>query len=439
LRSSDICPSFRIAFQVKGFGTDEDRRQRTMKDETMSVIGQSLFGFQAALQQGGSNLAEYLDKYYFRKWVGDALYAAMALRTTFVTAMHQFLADEGLFNLERVQLSPVTDPLAHDVEYVPSIHYKGQLYVMTHSMIYAKFLACHNRRIKGIFVDSPNLRLEIESPDRVQRGRYLIDFSQMDVEVRRNRGLDLETYLKEPQKVKKILSQDMEKGMDLFERLIIHATTRMLEKNEDDLKRLGVALEIPRQPFPRFACDAAKKKFGRGFEVKLGENIKETFFWITGLLRENYDLVYPYLRPEGKISLSEVNSGMIYNYDLCAKSIVRGTGKQTPALEILSGAVREWIYEAIVERLLDNGIIPVRPVIFEGNIKNIDELGGYGPFLLMAARKDAQGRPTFPDTCGGGVGVERTLYAVCRGPELDKIDDLTFFGKNPDSHQIYLF
>jgi len=410
-----------------------------MKDETMSVIGRSLFGFQAALEQAGSSFEEYLNKYYYRKWIGDALYAAMALRTTFVTAMHQFLADEGLFNIERIQMSQVTDPLAHDVEHVPNIHYKGQVYVMTHSMIYSKFLACHNPKIKGVFVDSPNIRLEIESPDRVQRGKYLIDFSQMDLEIRRNRGVDLETYLKEPEKVKEVLSEDMEKGMDLFERLIIHAMTQLVEKNEDDLKTLGVAIEVPKQPFPRFACDQLKRKYGSGYEVKLGEEIKEPFFWITGLLRENYDLVYPYLRPEGKVTLSEVTSDMIYNYDICAKSIVRDTGKQTPALEILSGAVREWIYEAIVERLLDNGVIPARPVIFEGNIKNIDALGGYGPFLMRAARKDDQGQPSFPETLGGGIGVERTLYALCRGPELDKIDDITCFGKNPDSHQIYMF
>lgn len=410
-----------------------------MKDETMSLIGQSLFGFQAALKEAGSSLEEYLDKYYARKWVGDTLYAAMSMRTTFVTAMHQFLADEGLFNLERIQMSPVTDPLAHDVEYVPNIHYKGQLYVMTHSMIYSKFLACHNPKIKGVFVDSPNIRLEIESPDRVQRGKYLIDFSQMDLELRRNRDIDLETYLKKPEKVTKILNEDMKKAMDLFERLIIHAMTRLVEKNEDDLKTLGVAIEVPEQPFPRFACDKAKKKYGRGYEVKLGEEIKEQFFWITGLLRENYDLVYPYLRPEGKVSLSELSSDMIYNYDICAKSIIRDTGKQSPALEILSGAVREWLHEAIVERLLDNGIIPARPVIYEGNIKNIDELGGYGPFLMMTAKKDEQGRSTFPETFGGGIGVERTLYALTKGPVLDKIDDITCFGKNPDSHQLFMF
>lgn len=410
-----------------------------MKDETMSTIGQSLFGFQAALIQAGSSLEEYLNKYYTSKWMGDILYAALSLRTTFVTAMHEFLAREGLFNLERLQLSPVTDPLAHDVEHVPNLHYKGQLYVMTHSMIYAKFLACFNHRIKGVFVDSPNIRLEIESPDRTQRGKYLIDFSQMDVEVRRNRGIDLETYLKDQKKVQEVLREDMEKGMDMFERLIIHSMTKLVEENEDELKTLGVAIEVPKQPFPRFRSDQAKKKYGRERERKLGEEIKETFFWITGILRENYDLVYPYLRPEGKVSLSEVTSNMIYNYDICAKSINRDTGKQTSALEILSGGVREWIYEAIVERLLDNGIIPVRPVIFEGNIKNIDELGGYAPFLMIAAKKDENGHGLFPDTFGGGIGVERTLYALTRGPKLDKIDDITCFGKNPDSHQIYMF
>ena len=410
-----------------------------MKDEAMSIIGQNLFGFQAALEEAGSSLEEYLDKYYYDNWMGDTLYAAMAIRTTFVNAMHQFLADEGLFNLERVQMSPLTDPLAHDVEHVPNIHYKGQLYVTTHSMIYSKFLACYNPRIKGVFVDSPNIRLEIESPDRIQRGKYLIDFSQMDVEVRRNRGIDLETYLNEQDKVKDILAEDMEKSMDLFERLIVHAMTRIVEKNEDDLKALGVTIEVPRQPFPRFRCNESREKYGRDYELKLGEEVREQFFWITGLLRENYDLVYPYLIPGGKISRSEITSNMIYNYDLCTKSIVRDTGKHMPALEILSGAVREWLYETIVERLLDNGIIPARPVIQDGNIENIDELGGYGPFLMMTAKKDDQGRAVFPETFGGGIGVERALYALLRGPALSKIDEITCFGKNPDSHQLFMF
>ena len=156
-------------------------------------------------------------------------------------------------------------------------------------------------------------------------------------------------------------------------------------------------------------------------------------------MRENYDLIYPYLTPEGKVPFSSVTSDMIYNFDMCAKGILRDTGKQTPALEILSGAVREWLHEPIVERLLDNQVLLSRPIIVNGNIKNLDEMGGYGPFLLMTSRKDPDGRPTFPETVGGGIGVERTIYAICRGPKLAKIDDITFFGKNPDSHQLYMY
>ncbi len=411
-----------------------------MKDDLMIEIGDALFGFQAALKEGGSTLKEHLEKYYYQKWMGDTLLAAISIRTTFVTAMHQFLADEGLFNIERIQLSPVTDPLAHDVEHVPSISYKGLHYVMTHSMIYSKFLACHHPRIKGIFIDSPNIRLEVESPDRIQRGKYIIDFSQMDLEVRRNRGIDFEDYLYKPDMVKETLKEDMAIAKDLFERMLIHSMAKIVKKNKEELKELGVAIEIPKQPFPTFAYDQSRKKYSlKEYEVGLGKETSSQFFWITGIPRENYDLIYPYLKPDGKIALDEVTSDMVYNYDLCAKSIIQDTGEQTEARELLSGAIREWLFELIIERLLDNKVIPAKPIIAEGNIENINQLGGYGPFLLAASMKDDKGRSTFPDTFGGGIGIERTLYALCRGPKVEKIDDVTFFGKNPDSHQIYLF
>ncbi|MBW2339102.1 MAG: hypothetical protein JRF50_01980 [Deltaproteobacteria bacterium] len=411
-----------------------------MKDEAITPISDALFGFQAALREGGESLQEYLEKYYYQKWMGDTLLAAISIRTSLVTAMHEFLTDQGFYNIERVQLSPVTDPLAHDVEHVPSISYKGLPYFLTHSMIYSKFLACHHPKIKGIFVDSPNIRLEVESPDRVQRGKYIIDFSQMDVEARRNRGIDLDTYLHKPDIVKEILREDMASAKDLFERILIYSMTKIVEKNKEELKQLGIAIEIPKQPFPTFAFDQSKKKFGpKNYEVEAGRETSAQFFWITGIARENYDLIYPYLKPDGKTALHEVTSDMVYNYDICAKSIIRDSGKQTDAKEILSGGIREWLYETIVERLLDNKVISVMPVLEGGNIENIEQLDGYGPFLFIVSMKDGRGKPTFPDTYGGGIGIERTLYAMCRGPKVEKIDDITFFGKNPDSHQVYLF
>jgi aspartyl/asparaginyl-tRNA synthetase len=412
-----------------------------MHESIEEYVGQSLFNYQAALVESGSSLGEFIRKDYIDKWLGDDLYNALAIRTTFVNALQLQLATEGLFNIERVSMSPVTDPLAHDVEHTPSIRYKGHTYMTTHSMIYSKLLALFNPRIKGIFVDSPNIRLEMESPNRVQRGKYLIDFSQMDIEERRNRGIDLDAYLNDSGRVQEILREDHEKALAFFERLITAAVTAVLETNEGNLKALGVALEAPKSPFPRFLKDEAVKRLGtKAIEQPLGKTVEGQFFWITGLLRENYDLIYPYLKADGsKVSLSEFTSSQIYNYDLCAQSLQRKDNTYGPAYEVLSGGLREWLFEAIVERLIDNKIIDVRPTIEGDNIENIDELGGYGPFLLAAAQKDDDGRSLFPETFGGGLGVERCLFALCLGDKIRQVDQITLFGKNPDSYPLYLF
>ena len=408
------------------------------KEETIS---ESLYNFQAALRENGQSLDDFIRQNYTTKWLGDSLYHALAIRTTFVNSMHNFLTDSGLLNMEKVSMSPVTDPLAHDVEHVPAISYKGHDYKLTHSMIYSKFLACVNPKIKGIFVDSPNIRLEIESPIGVQRGKYLCDFSQMDLEMRRNRGVTLDEYLNDPKKVTKILKEDMEKALIFFEQMVIEAMSAVADKNEENLKALGVAIEVPKPPFPRFKKDESVAKYGTaGFEQKLGQKADSQFFWIVGLLRENYDLIYPYLKPDGsKIPLADFTSDMVYNYDMCAKSIQRQTSKYGDTYEILSGAIREWLYEPIIERLIDNNVLQVRPKIVDGMLENINELGGYGPFIMAIAQKDEKGKSLFPETFGGGIGIERTIFALTKGQHIKVVDDVTFFGKNPDSHPIFLY
>jgi asparaginyl-tRNA synthetase len=407
----------------------------------MAFIGEDLFRFQASLVQSGMSLEDFIRDNYVEKWTNETLHCAMKIRTSFVNAISNFLADEGLVNMERVQMSPVTDPLAHDVEHVPTIHYKGMPYVVTHSMIYMKFLACFNKHIKGIYVDSPNIRLEIESPQRKQRGKYLIDFSQIDVELRRNRGIGMDDYLNSRGMVEQVLREDFEKIIDFFERMIAAACEAVTAKNENDLKALGIALEVPKRPFPRVKHMDALERYGRlDIDAKVGSDIPTQFFWITGLMRENYDLIYPYLQPDGsKLPLKAYNSDMIYNYDLCAKPLQRATNSYGRALEILSGAIREWLYEPIVQRLIDNRIIPEAPVFNNGVLENISILDGYGPFLTAVHMAGRDGRPCFPDTMGGGIGVERTLYALLKGPKIEKIDDLTCFGKNPDSYPIFLY
>ncbi len=410
-------------------------------EDSMKTIGESLSNFQAALKQSGSSLEEYIRENYAQKWISDEIYHIMAIRTVFVQACTDFLAGEGLHNIEKVMLSILTDPLAHDIEHTPTIAYKGHTYVTTHSMIYSKFMACSNKKIKGIYVDSPNIRLELESPNNIQRGKYLADFSQIDVELRRNRYITLEDYYHKQKQVTEILKEDFAKIKNFFERMIVAATQALTTQCADNLKSLGVAVEVPKIPFPSFPKDKSIEKYGaKEFEEQCGGETASQFFWITGLFRENYDLVYPYLLPGGnKIDTSKIDSASIYNFDIIAKSIDAQTGKQSPAREILSGAIREWLFAPIVQRILDNRVLSVRPLIKDGNIENIESLGGYGPFLYFTSMKNGDGSPLFPETMGGGIGIERTLFALLRGEKVTKVDDITFFGKNPDSHPLYLF
>ncbi len=412
-----------------------------MPDETFAHIGQSLSRFQSVLREGGATLDSFLKSNYLDRWHSDALLHVMAIRTSLVAGMQDYLIGMGLMNLERVQLSLLTDPLAHEVEHTPSLSYKGQPYVTTHSMIYSKLLACSHPRIPGVFVDSPNIRLEMASPDGSQRERYLVDFSQLDVEVRRNRGVQLDAYFDEPEEVGEILRQDLKTALRFFEGMFRAGLERVLQRNEADLAALGVALELPKDPFPIFEMDDGLKRYPQSeVEAGLGRETESPFFFVTGLLRENYDLLYPYLRRDGtRPALTGFPSHRIYNYDLCVKSIVRSTGEATPAREALSGGLREWLPEPMVARLLDHGILQNAPVFADGVIHNIEELGGYGPFLMVAHRRDAQGRSTFPDTFGGGLGIERALWGILRGPCIRYIEDVTCFGKNPDSQPIYLF
>ncbi|HTL99241.1 MAG TPA: hypothetical protein VL181_10605 [Holophagaceae bacterium] len=400
-------------------------------------VGRRLLRHQDQLGRRGLSLREEIETRYLKKWEGETLFHALSVRSALVSGMQDYLLRQGLLNLERVQMSLVTDPLAHGVEHLPRIAYRDSAYVATHSMIYAKFMACHNPHLKGVFVDSPNLRLEL--PSERQRGKYLLDFSQLDVELRRERGVPLGDYLDRPEEVEAVLKEDLAKALAFFEGMARAGFERVRDWAAPSLHALGVRLDMPEGPFPVFHLDEAPVPKEEA-EAWFGRQTESQAFFIVGLMRENYDLIYPYLRKDGsRRAMGDFSSRQIYNYDLVVKGRL-ADGTELPAFEVLSGALREWLPEAIVARLLDNGVIPEAPRFdARGEITNLEALGGYGPFLHLACRRDAGGRGTFPDTFGAGIGIERLLWALLRGPRIRHIEDDTFFGKNPDSAELFLF
>jgi len=183
-------------------------------ESTGTTIGEALAQLQHTIRAQGLSFSEFLNDTYVNKWKSETLAHALKVRTALVLGLQEFLVQREVFNIDRVSLSPVTDPLCHDVEHVPVILYQDTPYRTTHSMIYSKMLACMNPFVKGIYIDSPNIRLEM--PSGAQRHKYLIDFSQMDIEIKRKQQLTEDDYYDRPEISAKVLHEELDRVLDFL-------------------------------------------------------------------------------------------------------------------------------------------------------------------------------------------------------------------------------
>lgn len=229
------------------------------------------------------------------------------IQTQALAAIHEFLLQEGLIQLMPVIMSPITDPLSHPV-YEASIEYLGQKLQLTRSMILHKQIAISTLDVKGIYIVSPNVRLEKE----IQSNRHLLEFSQLDIEIK---------------------DESAEMFRSFMEDLMIHIFTRVKANCIEELTRLECDIKIPRKPFHVYSSWELRDKFGPQYETMISQ-IEEDLFWITDFEREFYD------------KEDENQKGHYVNYDLVYP---QGFG------EALSGGERDYKYEILVRKLKERG------------------------------------------------------------------------------------
>ncbi|MCP4648332.1 MAG: hypothetical protein GY852_11485, partial [bacterium] len=105
----------------------------------------------------------------------------MKIQSAAMKAVHDYMWEKGVLMSTPVMLSTVTDPLNHQI-HDSSIEYKGKKLELTKSMILHKQLAISKGGVKGIYIVSPNVRLERD--EEAESGRHLLEFSQVDIELR---------------------------------------------------------------------------------------------------------------------------------------------------------------------------------------------------------------------------------------------------------------
>lgn len=244
----------------------------------------------------------------------------LKIQTEALLAIHEFLYQDGLLQLMPVIVSPITDPLCHPV-YEASIKYLNQKLQLTKSMALHKQIAISTLDVKGIYIVSPNVRLEKD----IQSDNHLLEFSQLDIELKDASALEFISFMED---------------------LITHIFTRVRDRCKKELEILGVHIKIPEKPFQVYSSWDLRSEFGSQFGFQISQR-EGDLFWITDFEREFYD------------KEDEIRRGHYLNYDLYYPE---GYG------EALSGGERDFEYEVIVRKLEERN----------------QSLGDFVPYLELA-------------------------------------------------------
>lgn len=250
-----------------------------------------------------------------------------------------------------VIVAPMTDPLNHPVS-DPRIDYYGHSFQLTRSMIFHKQLAL--RAFDKVYCFSPNLRFE--PLDRKDTGLHLVEFTQLDLEVKGATRDDMIAL-----------------GESLVQRVVDDVGARCSEQ----LGELGRTLPELEAPFRQIPWATARTQHGPDFERILSRSLEQPF-WITDvplLEREFYDREDP-SRP-----------GVLMDMDLIYPE---GYG------EALSGGEREHAIGPILRRISAKGQTP-------------EEFEWY----IAAARHG------LPPSAGFGIGIERLTRWLGGLPSCD--------------------
>ncbi len=275
----------------------------------------------------------------------EKLKRAVRIQGEIIHFSRKFLKQKGFTEILPVIISPITDPLT-DYRVRGEIECYGFKYQITKSMIFHKQISLVS--VPRIFSFSPNVR--IESASRQKSGKHLIEFVQLDIEMK---------------------EAGREEIMKIGEELLVYVLKNIKTICREDLEFFGRDLKIPKQPFEKVSYQASVKRHGADYETMLSKKAEEPI-WILDFPigdREFYDRE------------SSEKPGILVDMDLLYP---QGYG------EALSGGEREHQYEKIKRRIKQKKI----------------GLKAYEMYLQFAERG-------LSPSAGFGIGIERLTRYIC--------------------------
>ncbi len=207
---------------------------------------------------------------------------AVKVEACIISTLRSYLEKEGFVEILPVIISEITDPLTA-IRSSLEVEINKVRLQLTKSMIFQKQLALMT--FDKIFIFSPNIR--VEEHERENTGRHLLEFVQLDVEIKNAKREEVMTFIEE---------------------MFTHLLIKLKEVCYKDLEYFGrIDLEI-KGPFPRITHEEAFLTYGEKYEEEISKR-SETPVWIinfpedcrefyyksdpqTRLMRD-FDLIYP--------------------------------------------------------------------------------------------------------------------------------------------------
>jgi asparaginyl-tRNA synthetase len=280
---------------------------------------------------------------------------ALRIQQRIMDVAREFLRKEGFVELLQPLVGPFTDPGARGSKQVDVDYYGHRYKVMTSGIFYKQASLIG---FEKIFYIAPNLRLE--PPPTAMTNRHLVQFHQLDVEVR---------------------DASRESVMSLAERVLTTAAAAVAGMADEGPREEGEPVDVPEPastPFERIDHAAAVSALQEmGYPQSADAEIDWEGEALLSDLHVDPFFIMDY--PRGSRGFydreSREQTGILRNFDLIAP---RGYG------ELASGGEREYEYRRIVERIRETG-------------ENPDK---YGWYVELA-------RDGIPPSAGFGIGIER--------------------------------
>jgi asparaginyl-tRNA synthetase len=282
--------------------------------------------------------------------------AALRIQSSITTATREYLSTNGFMEMMPPVIGPVTDPGVRGAKQLDVDFYGHPYKIMTSVILYkqASLLA-----FDKIFYIAPNVRLE--PLETATTGRHLVEFTQIDVEIR---------------------EATRDEVLDVLQGLLRHIVPYTLRESKADLAALG---RDPEAFSPLLRDDFLRMTHARAVQTlrELGhlQSTDAEIDWAgERLISEQTDrpfFIVDY--PKGSRGFTDGESytepGILRNFDLIATD---GFG------ELASGGERTYEYRRLIERMRETGENPAK----------------YAWYLDIA-------RDGLPASAGFGLGLER--------------------------------